>query len=105
MLASKAVEKENSSVTPSTLNISLLVNLSNEEEMVMVKHKTKRKTRTKQKKRRRRKEKKKKKKKKKKLKQNNSNTRSVHAVRNFKQFLPIIKFKVYFTAVNVLSLS
>ena len=104
MLASKAVEKENSSVTPSTLNISLLVNLSNEEEMVMVKHKTKSKTRTKQKKRRRRKEKKKKKKKKK-LKQNNSNTRSVHAVRNFKQFLPIIKFKVYFTAVNVLSLS
>ena len=104
MLASKAVEKENSSVTPSTLNISLLVNLSNEEEMVMVKHKTKRKTRTKQKKRRRRKEKKKKKKKKK-LKQNNNNTRSVHAVRNFKQFLPIIKFKVYFTAVNVLSLS
>lgn len=69
----------------------------------MVKHKTKRKTRTKQKKRRRRKEKKKKKKKK--LKQNNGNTRSVHAVRNFKQFLPIIKFKVYFTAVNVLSLS
>ena len=104
MLASKAVEKENSSVTPSTLNISLLVNLSNEEEMVMVKHKTKHKTRTKQKKRRRRKEKKKKKKKKK-VKQNNSNTRSVHAVRNFKQFLPIIKFKVYFTAVNVLSLS
>lgn len=104
MLASKAVEKENSSVTPSTLNISLIVNLSNEEEMVMVKHKTKRKTRTKQKKRRRRKEKKKKKKKKK-LKQNNSNTRSVHAVRNFKQFLPIIKFKVYFTADNVLSLS
>ena len=104
MLASKAVEKENSSVTPSTLNILLLVNLSNEEEMVMVKHKTKRKTRTKQKKRRRRKEKKKKKKKKK-LKQNNSNTRSVHAVRNFKQFLPIIKFKVYLMAVNVLSLS
>lgn len=52
-----------------------------------------------------RRKKEKKKKKKNKLEQNHSNTCSVHAVRNFKHFLPIIKFKAYFMAVNVLFLS